>query len=128
MATLTFSPPIIKLALLLILAVVGFAVTAWLIYKDVEGMADKAERAGLIRVTDEGKPGGDMTATVTGKKERDEMGRDRLRVLSVEYFEPDPLSIDPYPDPVARTRPVPKNKNKKRGPGKGNNYKGGGAR
>lgn len=66
MATLTFSPPIIKLVLLLILAVATFAVTAWMIRKDVREMAERAERE-----WGKGKGGG-------RDKEKAEKGKENL--------------------------------------------------
>lgn len=151
----SISPTIIKLTLLLIVTIATAGVTVWLIRKDVKEMAEKADRLGEMRqkadrlgerrrkaeeapgepfiaATDKGKPGGDMTAAVTTIKEKDEIGRARLRALSAEYSDTRSVLLeDPFPDSLARTYPVSKNKNKKRGPKKGNNQnhrKGGGAR
>jgi len=121
MATIIFSPPIIKIILSLAMVITAFGVTVWLIRDDIKKMAERAEGA------------------------RDIWGRDNEKAENVEHEGiwpavtkgkiDDGQVSDIFPETPFQPRTYPIQKNRNRKPKKDNpkkdNYnrhKGGGAR
>ena len=118
MATLTFSPPIIKLALLIIMTIAAAGVGAWIVWKDVQGLKERAEQAERT-----GYAGWDKKKKEGTEKTEQGQRQGVINLPPTKYPAPPPpvsQSISPMPKKKAR-----KGKNTDKWD-KGN--KGGGAR
>lgn len=123
MATLTFSPPIIKLALLIILVMVTAGVSAWIVWKDVQGMRKKAEVAEKT-----GCAGWDKKKKEGTEKTEQGQGQGVINLPPTKYPAPPP-PVSQSISPMNKKARKGKNSDKLDKPGKldkGN--KGGGAR
>lgn len=135
MATIIFSPPIIKIILSLAMVITAIGVTVWLIRDDIKKLkkmreqADRADRIwGRDHIKGQGKAGNDPHHPMSGRT-----NGVISSVKAYDHARTDQQIKDDYAstfenDPELKSYSVPKNKNKKRGSGKGNNHKGGGAR
>lgn len=137
MATIIFSPPIIKIIFSLAMVITAIGVTVWLIRDDIKKMKkmrEQAERADRIwgRGREKEKANGDKGGKQVAKKAEQEAGGS-WPVVTKGKIDDGQVS-DLFPEPSSRetsSRSYPISKNKKRKPTQKDNHnrhKGGGAR